>query len=55
MNAAEVQLEVVSHLAEAEQPLARAVLACGDYPYLPRIRQQLEVLEQEMVRLSETL
>ena len=45
MNAAEAQLEVASHLAEAKQQLARAVLACGDYLYLARIRQQLEVLE----------
>jgi hypothetical protein len=55
MNAAEAQLEVASHLAEAKQQLARAVLACGDYLYLTRIRQQLEVLEQQMVRLSETV
>jgi hypothetical protein len=38
MNAAEAQLEVASHLAEAQQQLARAVLACGDYLYLTRIR-----------------
>jgi hypothetical protein len=55
MNAAEAQLEVASHLAEAQQQLARAVLACGDYLYLTRTRQQLEVLEQEMVRISETV
>jgi hypothetical protein len=47
MNAAEAQLEVARHLAEAQQQLTRAVLACGDYLYLTRTRQQLEVLEQE--------
>jgi hypothetical protein len=55
MNAAEAQLEVGSHLAEAQQQLAGAVQACGDYLYLSRIRQQLELLEQEMVRLGETV
>ena len=45
MNAAEAQLEVASHLAEAQQQLERAVQACGDYLYLARIRQQLEQLE----------
>jgi hypothetical protein len=42
MNAAEAQTEVAIHLAEAQQRLARAVQACGDYLYLSRIRQQLE-------------
>lgn len=55
MNAAEAQLEVASRLAEARQQLARAVQACGDYLYLSRMRQELEVLDQEMVRLSETV
>jgi 5-bromo-4-chloroindolyl phosphate hydrolysis protein len=55
MNAAEAQLEVASHLAEARQQLAQAVLACRDYLYLAKIRQQLELLEQEMVRLNETV
>jgi hypothetical protein len=55
MNAAEAQLEVASHLAEAQQQLTRAVLACGDYLYLTKTRQRLEVLEQEMVRISEAV
>jgi hypothetical protein len=37
MNAAEAQLEVASHLAEAQQKLERAVQACGDYFHLARI------------------
>jgi len=38
MNAAEAQLEVASHLAEAQQ-LKRGVQSCGDCLYLARIRQ----------------
>jgi hypothetical protein len=55
MNAAEAQLEVASHLAEAQQQLAGQCWPAEDYLYLTRIRQQLEMLEQQMVRLSETV
>jgi len=39
MSAAEAQLEVARQLGEAQQQLARAMQACGDYLYLTRIRQ----------------
>jgi hypothetical protein len=39
VNAAEAQLEVASHLTDAQQQLEWAVQTGGDYLYLTRIRQ----------------
>jgi hypothetical protein len=56
MNAAaEAQLEVASHLAEAQQQLERAVQAAGIIFIWPEYVNSWRNWKQEMVRLSETV